>query len=297
MCTLSFAIYFGLKWLTWWRERSEITHTSLRSVAYLLAWPGMDATAFLGSAHVRKPGPSLWCWALAKTCIGILLMWVCARHVPASLPLLRGWVGLLALILLLHFGTFELVALAWQAAGVNAQAIMQKPLSSQSLSEFWGKRWNLGFRQLSHEFVFPAIAQNYRHASRDASGFSDFRIDPRIRHFTARARRLRPPHRLLRASGSRRSPRTFANRPPFRFAKWNFRLGLHGSAYRRTRLLAFSSTFCNSSGATIDARNPRHMTQSSLHQFFGLALWLAGAGHFVILFASFQVPHRLNWRN
>ena len=38
------------------------------------------------------------------------------------------------------------------------------------------------------------------------------------------------------------------------------------------------------------------MTQSSLHQFFDVALWLAGAGHFVILFASFQVPHRLNWK-
>lgn len=157
MCILSFAIYFSLKWLTWWRESSGVIHTPLRSAAYLLAWPGMDAAAFLGSGRVHRPGFSLWCWALAKTCIGILLMWVCARHVPATLPLLRGWIGLLALILLLHFGTFELIALAWQAAGVNAQAIMQKPLSSQSLSEFWGKRWNLGFRQLSHEFVFQPL--------------------------------------------------------------------------------------------------------------------------------------------
>ncbi len=38
------------------------------------------------------------------------------------------------------------------------------------------------------------------------------------------------------------------------------------------------------------------MTQSLLYHLFGLALWLAGAGHFVILFASFQVPHRLNWK-
>lgn len=30
-------------------------------------------------------------------------------------------------------------------------------------------------------------------------------------------------------------------------------------------------------------------------QFFNLALWLAGAGHFVILAASFQVPMRLQW--
>ena len=29
---------------------------------------------------------------------------------------------------------------------------------------------------------------------------------------------------------------------------------------------------------------------------FGLALWLAGIGHFVLLGASFQVPARLGWR-
>jgi hypothetical protein len=38
------------------------------------------------------------------------------------------------------------------------------------------------------------------------------------------------------------------------------------------------------------------MTQSFAYRLFDLALWLAGVGHFVILFASFQVPHRLNWK-
>jgi len=32
------------------------------------------------------------------------------------------------------------------------------------------------------------------------------------------------------------------------------------------------------------------------YRFFDVALWLAGAGHFVILFASFQVPIHLDWR-
>lgn len=31
-------------------------------------------------------------------------------------------------------------------------------------------------------------------------------------------------------------------------------------------------------------------------QFFSAVLWLAGGGHFVILFASFQVPSRLQWK-
>ena len=30
---------------------------------------------------------------------------------------------------------------------------------------------------------------------------------------------------------------------------------------------------------------------------FGLALWLAGFGHFVVLIASFQVPGRLGWKD
>src|SRR5215471_4765108 len=31
-------------------------------------------------------------------------------------------------------------------------------------------------------------------------------------------------------------------------------------------------------------------------QWISLALWLAGAGHFCVLIASFQVPHRLGWK-
>jgi hypothetical protein len=38
------------------------------------------------------------------------------------------------------------------------------------------------------------------------------------------------------------------------------------------------------------------MTHPMAYRIFDLALWLAGAGHFVILFASFQVPLRLHWK-
>jgi hypothetical protein len=38
------------------------------------------------------------------------------------------------------------------------------------------------------------------------------------------------------------------------------------------------------------------MNNSLTEQVFNLALWLAGAGHFVILIASSQVPLRLQWK-
>lgn len=38
------------------------------------------------------------------------------------------------------------------------------------------------------------------------------------------------------------------------------------------------------------------MTNSMWQRLFDMDLWLAGALHFVILIASFQVPHRLGWK-
>ena len=38
------------------------------------------------------------------------------------------------------------------------------------------------------------------------------------------------------------------------------------------------------------------MSNSSVEHVFGIGLWLAGVGHFVILIASFQVPSRLHWK-
>ncbi|HTW58537.1 MAG TPA: MBOAT family protein [Terriglobales bacterium] len=158
MWALSFAIFAGLKWITWWSARSRIAHSAARSAAYLLAWPGMDAESFLDRGR-RGERPRLreWIWAAAKTALGVLLMWVMARQVPAEQALARGWIGLFGLIFLLHFGSFHLIALFWQTMGIDAQPIMAKPMLSKTLAEFWGKRWNLGFRQLAHEFIFRPL--------------------------------------------------------------------------------------------------------------------------------------------
>jgi Membrane bound O-acyl transferase family len=174
MWILSFAIFISLKWLTWWKARSRVALPAWRSTAYLLAWPGMDAEAFLdASQRVPPPVPVWWLRAIFKTILGAVLLWVVTRSIPQGEPLLRGWVAMLGLILLLHFGTFEIVALLWQSVGVNAKAIMSAPLRSTSLGEFWGKRWNLGFRQLSHELIFRPL---HRRLGADAAGFLVFAV-------------------------------------------------------------------------------------------------------------------------
>jgi hypothetical protein len=158
MWALSFAIFAGLKWMTWWKARTRIPHDLGRSFAYLVAWPGMDAECFL-DAEKRPPKPSAqdWLWAALKTALGVALLWAVARRIPDQLDLLRGWIGLFGLIFLLHFGSFNLIALLWQTVGIDAEPIMSKPILSKTLSEFWGKRWNLGFRQLAHDLIFRPL--------------------------------------------------------------------------------------------------------------------------------------------
>src|SRR5271156_6661961 len=90
MWALSFAIFFSLKWLTWWRARPQVSHPAWRSVAYLLAWPGMDADAFLDAKqHVSSPRFMTWLWATLETALGAVLMWIVPLSLPAGEPLLR----------------------------------------------------------------------------------------------------------------------------------------------------------------------------------------------------------------
>ena len=148
MWTISFALFFGCKWLTWWQGRRPGAPV-WRNFAYLFAWPGMDAREFL-NADRRAPKPSIVSWlkAILRTLFGIWLLWGLTPVVPASLYLLRGWTGMAGVIFILHFGTFDLLALGWQTLGINAAPLMNSPVLSTSLAEFWGHRWNTAFNLL-----------------------------------------------------------------------------------------------------------------------------------------------------
>ena len=158
MWTLAAAIFYGCKWQTWWERRKIAGAAITRSLGYLLAWPGMDAEAFLDRQRsARRTVLKEWAWASAKTTFGAILLWVVARRVAEGNEMLAGWVGMLGIILVLHFGAFHILSLIWQSQGVDARPIMQAPLSATSLSDFWGRRWNLGFRQLTHRLIFQPI--------------------------------------------------------------------------------------------------------------------------------------------
>jgi predicted DCC family thiol-disulfide oxidoreductase YuxK len=159
MWTLAFALFAGCKWLCFRNELAKGTRPGLgRSLGFLFGWIGMDAEDFLAKDNAPEtPRATEWLFASLKIFVGAILIWVAARMALTVNPLLAGWTGLLGFVFLLHFGFFHLLALAWRAAGVHATPLMRAPLLARSLGEFWGRRWNTAFHQLTTGFLFQPL--------------------------------------------------------------------------------------------------------------------------------------------
>jgi hypothetical protein len=156
MWLLSGSIFATCKWITW-RDAGVARAPFARQAAYLFAWPGMDAAAFVGAPAVRPPRPAEWIRGAAMTGMGVALFFGAARLAGHGRPLLAGWTGLIGVALMLHFGAFQLLSCGWRQAGLGAAPLMRTPVHSTSLGEFWGRRWNTAFRDLTHRFVFVPL--------------------------------------------------------------------------------------------------------------------------------------------
>ena len=93
MWAMACALYAGCKWLTYRRARTPGAVDGLRALGYLLAWPGMDSTAFLRRAEdIRRPDVSEWISAALKTLLGATLL---LGHRPHGITdqHASGWLG------------------------------------------------------------------------------------------------------------------------------------------------------------------------------------------------------------
>ena len=164
MWALCFSLYGGFKWLTWRRAMRELRPrpAAVRSLAYLVFWPGMNAAAFLaGDRADRRPPLAEWLRAVRNMVAGAAVIWGLLPALMAWRAWAAAWAGLVGIGLLLHFGALHLISLAWRRAGLDATPLMQRPAAACSLSEFWGRRWNTAFRDLAFPLVYQPLARRF----------------------------------------------------------------------------------------------------------------------------------------
>ena len=127
-----------------------------RVLAFVFLSPSFDLRAWQRPA---SHSPGLVRRGLLNLTAGVVLTWLIARHLPT--PFMATWGCMVGFIVALHGGAFTLVAEFWQRKGRDVRPLMNCPLGAPSLADFWGRRWNTGFRDLVHGLVFQTLVRRW----------------------------------------------------------------------------------------------------------------------------------------
>jgi alginate O-acetyltransferase complex protein AlgI len=161
MWALAFGLGFGLKWLMW---RDALAHgacpSARRAFAWFVLWPGLDGRAFLVSGkRANQPTLREWLWAAVMTVAAAILIWGVVPVLLAEEVLSVAWMGMIGIVLGLHFGLFRLCSILCRHFGVKADPIMNAPLRATSLLEFWSTRWNTAFSIAARRLVLIPLSR------------------------------------------------------------------------------------------------------------------------------------------
>ncbi|PYQ41392.1 MAG: hypothetical protein DMF77_15885 [Acidobacteria bacterium] len=155
------ALFFAMKALVSVeaRARDGTRLPPLRWAAFATLWPGMRPALVARLEPGRSGTATLLKNGFADVGLGTTLFllahltWrLTASAVPATLLLLP------ALSFLLHFGAFGILAGLWRAAGADVGPLFRAPWRAESLGEFWSRRWNLAFSEMTSVAVYRPLA-------------------------------------------------------------------------------------------------------------------------------------------
>ncbi|HEX7681407.1 MAG TPA: MBOAT family protein [Thermoanaerobaculia bacterium] len=148
------------------RARGEAPLSFVAWICFAAGWFGMRPSLFHTVGSRPLPGSMTLIRAgITRIIAGAILVvasWFVWRS-PLSAGHETGFRYLLTvplmagLSLMLHFGLFNVVRGAWRALGVDAEPLFQSPHVSKTLAEFWSRRWNAGYSEMTSLAVFHPL--------------------------------------------------------------------------------------------------------------------------------------------
>jgi hypothetical protein len=169
MLALIAALLFGMKAIVGVESRiaGEAALSPVQWLLFAAAWPGMRPAIFrtLGGPPLRDSWATLL-KGVVHLVIGaaLIALAACVWHLWRS-ELSENVARIVATILLLpalslvaHFGLFNVAAGLWRRFGVDARPLFRTPLLARSLSDFWGRRWNLAFSEMTAIGVYRPLS-------------------------------------------------------------------------------------------------------------------------------------------
>lgn len=162
MFALIIVLFTGMKVVT--AQATKFAFSLKRWLLYSLGWAGMDPKVFFsrsGLSEQAKPLLRSGSKNLLLGLSGLMLLSYATHSYPLSSSASGFWgVSLLLLIslsLVLHFGLLNINAGLLNLWGYPAYKLFRAPLKSKSLGEFWGKRWNIAFTEMTSITVYKPL--------------------------------------------------------------------------------------------------------------------------------------------
>ncbi len=136
--------------------------TVFQWLAFSLGWFGMRPTLFEKLPSASREYRRLLLKGISRIIIGYVILylsfvidqydWTSRYYIP-QLFLLAG------VSFILHFGILNLSTASWRSLGVDVSELFRAPYKSTSLKEFWGKRWNLAFSEMTALIAYRPLRE------------------------------------------------------------------------------------------------------------------------------------------
>lgn len=130
---------------------------------FATGWAGMRAQPFetLGGTAL----PDAWSmirFGTSRIIGGLLLILLAHGLVKVHfnhtfIYILTSVILLIGFSLVLHFGILSISAGMWRLSGANTYLLFKKPAKATSLTEFWSKRWNIAFSEMTAIAIFRPL--------------------------------------------------------------------------------------------------------------------------------------------
>ena len=139
---------------------------------FVVAWVGMRPGPF----HELGKRPRAGAWSLARPGlvnigVGACLIALARQRISADDPLGACLLGLPGLSLTVHFGVFRVQAAGLRWLGAPVGPLFRNPPAARSLAEFWGRRWNLAFSEMTALAVHRPLRATFGNRRAETAAF------------------------------------------------------------------------------------------------------------------------------
>lgn len=284
------AASFGMIWVIklaalCWQTSDGVKFKSNLGLALYFAWPGVSVKGFTERGEILPTTGSRFLESWLSFVFGTILL-VVLSLIGEGQSTILNYLGLLAILLVVHLGLIEVIADGIRLLGFTPDSLFDRPYRSASLRDFWSARWNRAFVDMNKIFIMRPLRDKLPLA---VLTFSIFAVSG-----------------LLHELGISYADGVSWGSPLIYFVvqgvgmelekHWKFPIFLVWGWIILPVPLLFTPSFTNLFVGGLGQMISGFVNSVGLNEFYRYGLLVGGIFHLLVLCASVQVPGKLGWK-